>query len=150
MKLLLTVVCAWIALFWLWLLWVGQWNPSQWAAAAVAATVASAAVGVVVHLGGTGVRFRPAWLAPAGPVLVGVVVDFAILTRELGRALVRRRLPQGVFRAVPLDEDGHERADVIAILATYSPNAYVVDVDRERGLALVHDLVPRRSSESPL
>ena len=37
----------------------------------------------------------------------------------------------------------------IALLATYSPNAYVVEIERERSLVLLHDLLPRRSSEEP-
>jgi hypothetical protein len=34
-------------------------------------------------------------------------------------------------------------------MATYSPNAYVVDYDLERGTVLLHDLVPNEQSEAP-
>jgi hypothetical protein len=39
---------------------------------------------------------------------------------------------------------------VAAVVATYSPNAYVVDVDLDRNVALMHDLVRNRASEEPL
>lgn len=146
----------WVALFWLWLLWVGEWNAIEWEAAAVAGLVAAVAAVVVHRLGVLGFRVRAGWLAPVPGVLWQVVVDFGILVRVLALTLARRRPPRGVFRALPYDADraGGGLADgrraVDSLLATYSPNAYVVDVDPERGLALVHDLVPRRSSEAPL
>ena len=34
--------------------------------------------------------------------------------------------------------------------AQFSPNAYVVEIDPERELVLVHDLVPNRPSEEPV
>ena len=37
----------------------------------------------------------------------------------------------------------------LTVVAGYSPNAYVVDVDRETREVLLHDLVPRRESERP-
>ena len=44
---------------------------------------------------------------------------------------------------------GRARRAWLAFLTGYSPNAYLVDVDAETGIALLHDLVPRRSSEEP-
>jgi hypothetical protein len=35
------------------------------------------------------------------------------------------------------------------LLAGYSPNAYVVDIDPDEDVVLVHDLVPWRRSEEP-
>jgi hypothetical protein len=35
------------------------------------------------------------------------------------------------------------------LVAGYSPNAYVVDVDVDEGTVLLHDLVPWRRSEEP-
>ncbi|MGZ4351967.1 MAG: hypothetical protein ACXVZ4_00355 [Gaiellaceae bacterium] len=154
---LVPVLLAWWALlFWLWLLLVGEWNSIEWTAAAVAGLVAAVAAGVVHRLGLLRFRFRAGWLAPVPRVLWQVVVDFGILVHVLVRTLARRQAPRGVFRAVPFDagpaggELAAGRRAVVALLATYSPNCYVVDVDSEQKLALVHDLVPRRSSESPL
>ena len=44
---------------------------------------------------------------------------------------------------------GQARRAWLALLAGYSPNAYLVDVYPDTGTALLHDLVPRRSSEEP-
>jgi hypothetical protein len=35
------------------------------------------------------------------------------------------------------------------LIAGWSPNAYVVDIDEESGTVLLHDLVPNRASEEP-
>jgi hypothetical protein len=36
-----------------------------------------------------------------------------------------------------------------ALAASYSPNAYVIDIEPETHRVLLHDLVPRRESERP-
>ena len=66
-----------------------------------------------------------------------VVREFGIVTWFL----VRRPAHTGEFRRLPL-----EGGSVFVPLATgYSPNSYVLDVDKEHGEALVHVLhrVPR-------
>lgn len=155
-RLLLLLPAWWFALFWIWLLFVGEWNALEWMAAAAAGLVAAVAAVVVHELGVLGFRLRPRLFAPVPSVLWAVVVDFGLLVRVLARALLRRQVPRGVFRARPFDAgpvDGPlaaGRRGVLGALATYSPNAYLIDIDPERGEALVHDLVPRRSSEKPL
>jgi hypothetical protein len=37
----------------------------------------------------------------------------------------------------------------VILLASYSPNAYVVDVDHRENRVLLHDLVTNRKSEAP-
>jgi hypothetical protein len=75
-----------------------------------------------------------------------VVVDFGILAWALLASLGRRRIVRGqiVERKLP-----RERTWTV-LLATLSPNAYVVDLDLRRSRVLLHDLVPYRKSESPL
>jgi hypothetical protein len=36
------------------------------------------------------------------------------------------------------------------LVANFSPNAYVIDIDRQQNLVLLHDLVPFRKSEEPV
>jgi hypothetical protein len=145
----------WFLCFWLWLVYVGEWNRYAWVSGAVAASIGATAALVVHHLGL--LRFRPAarpflgaWRVP-----VQVVVDFGILVAALWRVLVLRREVRGVFRAKRVVAGGDDPAASFrrawkVVAATYSPNAYVVDVDPERDTVLLHDLVSHEPSERPL
>lgn len=132
-------VLSWLALFWLWMLLAGEWNRQQWIAAAAAATIASLLVG----------RVRLAWVAGAWRVPVAIVVDFAVLVWALLRSAVHREVVRGEFVRRPWRSDDEGLRALAGLLATYSPNAYVVELDRHRRVVLVHDLVPFRKSEEP-
>jgi hypothetical protein len=146
----------WLALAWGWLLLVGEWNGTEWIAAAIAGLVAAIAAEIVHRQGLLPFRFSAGSFGGIASVPKLVVVDFWLLTLALLRAAARRRRPRGLFRArrfdagAPDDDGDRARRAVAGLLATYSPNAYVVEVDAERQLALVHDLVPYRDSERPL
>jgi hypothetical protein len=147
-------IAWWTVLFWLWLLLAGEWNRYEWIGGACAATVAAAVSELARHETGECFRVPLAWLPKAGSVPVMVLVDFAILTYALARSLARRRVVRGEFRAneIPVGIRGPSRTGLrawIALTATFSPNAYVVDLDEEHGTALVHDLIPFRASERP-
>jgi hypothetical protein len=79
-----------------------------------------------------------------------IVVDFWIVTAALARSVLTRQVVCGEFRAhsFPAREGTGVRAWA-AWAAQFSPNAYVVEIDAERELVLVHDLVPNRASEEP-
>ena len=120
------------------------------AAAAVAATAAL----VVRDLGLLAFRPRPGRFAGLRRVPLQVFGDFGILVAALGRTLAGRPV-RGVFlaKALPAHGPGSEAAFARAtaeVAATYSPNAYVVDVDLDRNVALMHDLVRNSASEEPL
>jgi hypothetical protein len=135
----------WVALLWLWLLVAGDWNRIELAAAASAATAGALLAASAQRLAGATVRPSPAPLRAAWSVPKAILVDLAILLRELVR-----RDGQGTFVVRRVDlADPPERAWTV-LVAGYSPNAYVIDIDEDRGEALLHDLVPRRSSESPI
>jgi multisubunit Na+/H+ antiporter MnhE subunit len=152
---LVRLLVWWAALFGAWLLFVGEWNLIEVVAGAIAALVAAGLALVVHELGLLPFRVTRAAFAGAASIPRVVVVDFWILTAALVRTVVRRKRVQGVFRAHPFDAGatGDDRAAarraIAAALATYSPNAYVVDIDVDRGLVLLHDLVPNSDSESP-
>jgi len=144
----------WIALFWLWMLLVGDWNRIEWTAGACAATVAAA---IAEHVrGALDLRFRisPRRLPSLATALGMVVVDFGILTWVLLRSVLQRRIHRGTFvtRDLETRREGPlgigDRAWTM-FAANFSPNAYVVDVDRDAGKVVLHDLVPYRKSEEP-
>ncbi len=135
----------WVALFWLWLLVAGDWNRVELVGAACAGAAGAILAVCGQQLVGATVRpasgaFRGAWSVP-----VAILVDAGILLR----CLVRRDV-EGTFVVRRVDLRGASERAWTVLVAGYSPNAYVVDVDPERGEALLHDLVPRRSSESPI
>jgi hypothetical protein len=148
-------VAWWLVLFWLWLLLAGEWNRVELVAAALAAAAAATlgeAARTLVH---GGARVSAPEPVAAARIPLALVVDFAILVRALALSVVRRQVVRGSFRTREIDAGGDDpagrgRRAWLEYAATVSPNAYVVGIDRERGLALVHDLIPRRASEEPL
>lgn len=137
---------GWLSLFWLWILLVGEWNRDQWIAAAIAATVGTAIAEAARRFAGVELRPPTSWMSRAWKLPATVVVDFAIVMW----ALPQRRRGVWVRRAIPGDVAFPARRAWLTIAATYSPNAYVVDIDASEGVVLVHDLVRRRDSESPV
>jgi hypothetical protein len=143
----------WLALFWLWLLLAGEWNRQEWVAAALAATIAATLAELARVRTGFGARIPPGALGDVPRVLWMVLVDFGIVAWALLASLVRRRIARGelVSRALERGSDAHgvgPRAWT-ALVASYSPNAYVIDIDPGSGRVVLHDLVPNRRSESP-
>src|SRR4051794_41148376 len=136
--------CWWAAFWWTWMLLVGEWNRIEWIAGACAATVGATLAETVHALAGVRLGLPLERLRHVPSALAMVFVDFAILTVALVRGGVRGR-----FVARDIDPgDAPHRAWTV-LIAGFSPNAYVVDVDEERGVVLLHDLVPRRGSERP-
>lgn len=147
------LVC-WCVLWPLWLVFVGAWDLSDGVAGVAAAAVAATAALVVRDLGLLAFRPRRGRFAGFRRVPLQVFGDFGILVAALGRTLAGRPV-RGVFlaKALPANAPGPEAAFARAtaeVAATYSPNAYVVDVDLDRNVALMHDLVRNSASEEPL
>jgi hypothetical protein len=145
----------WLAFFWLWLALAGEWNRVEVVAASIAAAAAATAGEVArTRLRGRA-RVSAADLAGAVRIPGAVVVDFGILVRALAQSAVRRKVVRGSFVAREVDPGADDPLGTghrawLEYAATISPNAYVVAIDRKSGLALVHDLVRRRSSEQPV
>jgi hypothetical protein len=145
---------AFVALWWLWILLVGEWNHDEWIAATGAAIVAASIGELARARAGVNARVPARWLVRGWSAFLAVFSDFGIVMWALLRSARRREIVRGTFRAHEIDAGGSDPEGVgirtwRALLADYSPNAYVVEIDRERGLVLLHDLIPRRSSEQP-
>jgi hypothetical protein len=135
----LTWLAGWIAFFWLWQLLTGEWNHQEWVAGASAATVAATLGELARTLGDTRVRVPWRAVAASGNALPRVFVDFGIIMW----ALARRRGGRVHTRRTDVRDSGAW----INYAAQFSPNAYVIDIDDEH--VTLHDLVPKRKSESP-
>ena len=154
MKHVLPWLAWWLALFGLWFLLVGQWNREQIVAAAIAATIAASTAEFARTRTGFAAPFPIRVLAHVPQALGMVVVDFGILSWALLAGTVRRRAVRGelVSREHPrgswVAQGAGARAWTV-LVASFSPNAYVIDVDPATRVVLLHDLVPHRSSERP-
>ncbi|WP_306187304.1 MULTISPECIES: hypothetical protein [unclassified Streptomyces] len=153
----LTGLAAWCLLYPLWFLFSGQADVATALWGAVAAGVAAAARQITVALGLS--ARRPRWRAVTALPSAArqTVVDFGIVVGVLVQSMVRgRRGPVGRFVRKETGLTGTPTSDVaataamLAVIATYSPNAYVIDIDPRDGRALLHDLRPVRASEEPL
>jgi hypothetical protein len=145
---------SWIALFWLWMLLAGDWNRIEWIAGICIATVGSTLAELLRTAAGVQPRVPLGLLRSIPKVALVVLVDFGIVVWALIASLTRREVVRGEFRAHGFDPgdagpDGVAHRAWTVLLAGYSPNAYVVDVDTERRQVLLHDLVPFRQSEEP-
>lgn len=112
--------------------------------AAFAATVAQ----FVLERAGPRVGLRRSWLRFAWRPLLSVVPDLARLTRVLVLTLTGRRTRRGRFLAVQFDAGGARspydtgRRVLAKTAGSFSPNTYVVGIDADRDLILVHQLEP--------
>jgi hypothetical protein len=144
-----------LACFWLWMLLVGDWNRIELIAGACAASVAATLAETIRASARVDLRLAPDVFRSSALVLPMVFVDFGIVTVALARALVTRGGVSGKYVTRPFDPGakttsrGSARRAWTVLLAGYSPNAYVVDIDVENQTVLIHDLVPHRSSEKP-
>lgn len=143
----------WLALYALWWLCVGSW--SGWSAVWGAVLAAVATVAAVLTHRTVPPQQRPrGWVRDLPKVAGQTVVDLGIITAVLARSVrAGDRSAQGRLVRRSTDATGASagvRRAWLAVAATYSPNAYVVNLDEETGEALLHDLRVHRPSEEPV
>jgi hypothetical protein len=137
------------------MLLVGEWGRTVGVAGAVVALVAAALAERARRAAGVHPRVGLAPLRHGLTVPLVVLADFAIVMYALAASLWRRRVVRGRFMAHEFaagpktTPDGAAHRAWTVLVAGYSPNAYVVDIDPEENVVLVHDLVPWRRSEEP-
>jgi len=145
----------WFALFWLWLLLTGDWNRIDLIGAACGAAGAATIVELLRAAARQQLpvpldRFRTA--ASLVPI---VFADFGIVMWALLGSLARRRVVRGAFVTRNFDAGpkttprGQAHRAWTILLAGFSANAYVIDIDADRDTVLLHDLVTWRRSEEP-
>lgn len=145
----------WLALFWLWFLLAGEWNREEVVAAAIAATIAATLAEFARVRTGFAARLSLRDAAVLPKALGMVFVDFGILVWALLVSAARRRVIRGelvsreVERGSVLTRGVGPRAWAV-LVSTYSPNAYIVDLDPETRRVVFHDLVRNRASEEPV
>jgi hypothetical protein len=151
MRTLRFVVLCWLALGGWWVLLVGTNAGLELIAGACAGVL-----GTAVALGVRGqrllrFRFEPRWLAKTLRAPLKVPRELAVVTWALIVHLTRVRPVRSAYRAFPwpagrADAVSAGRRAVATLTDALSPNTLPVDMDCERGIALRHELDPRRAS----
>ncbi len=143
----------WPPLFALWLLFAGEWTWQVALCGAGLSLVAAISGGAVAARGLPGTRVRWRWCRELASAAAAVVADFGIVTAVLAGALARRRRHAGTFRedhsAAGPGRLAAGRRAWVELVATWSPNCYVIDISPQSGRRLIHDLRPHRPSEQP-
>lgn len=148
-------ICWWVGCFWLWSLHVGEWDRIDAVAGAAVAVVAATLAERARRAAHIHPRVSVGVFRKSAMVPVTVLADFAIVTYALAISLARRRVVRGRYLARDFaagpktTPEGAALRAWTVLLAGYSANAYVVDIDPEENVVLVHDLVPWRRSEEP-
>jgi hypothetical protein len=142
-------LCWFAGLLVLWLLLVGTTQDVERIAGLAAAAIGATAVEVVRSQGLLRYRVEAHWVSRGVRQLLRVVPDFFRLLAVLPRR------PRGAFRTVPFPAGGERDVDRgrrawATFAASLAPTRLVVDLDPDRGEALVHDLLPRAGPEELL
>jgi hypothetical protein len=137
------------------MLHVGEWNRVDGVAGAATAVVAA----TLAERGRRAAQVHPRLalerFGRSATMPLIVFADFGVVTYALATSLVRRRVVRGRYLARDFaagpktTPEGAARRAWTVLIAGYSPNAYVVDIDPEENVVLLHDLVPWRRSEEP-
>jgi hypothetical protein len=144
-----------VSFFWLWMFLAADWNRIEWIAGACVAAVAATIAEPLRRAAGVRLLVPRVVLRASALVFPMVFVDFGILVWVLARSLAARQVIRGRYLSRPFESGPKTTPAGVAhrawtvLLAGYSPNAYVVDIDPDRGVVLLHDLVPYRRSEEP-
>jgi|SRR5215211_1599414 len=148
----------WVLLMVLWLALTDTKNTQDVLAGVVAAALGATVAGLVTRRGSPKPVAKSLALLELGPrrllrPLWRLVVDTGILTAALGRRLAGRQV-RGSFRGVRFRPDAPRRSAAGRLLTevwgSLTPNRYVVGIDEEEGLLMVHELVPADEPADPL
>jgi multisubunit Na+/H+ antiporter MnhE subunit len=143
---------SWIALVVLWLMLAGTFSAEELVAAVIAATLGLGFGIVLVRREVLQATIRLAWLRSLFPLPGRLLRDTWMVFFALTRHLVGRQSLNGSFHELPFEAndsgalDVGRRALATAVLS-FTPNTFVIGIDRERGRMVVHQLVPRPISE---
>jgi multisubunit Na+/H+ antiporter MnhE subunit len=136
----------WVLLMSLWVIVDDSIALDELLAGAGAAALAAFLAELVTHQAATRFRMRAEWVVPALSLPGEVVRDTVIVFAALWRRVVRGEQPSSGFREIPArfggtsDEDVTRRVLLIGGRSV-APNTFVLGIDPERNVMVVHQLV---------
>lgn len=147
----LFVLLWWLALFGWWVVLVGTNAGLELVAGACAALLGALLALGARRQGLLRYRFEGRWLAKALKIPWKVVQEIAVVFWALALNLAGLRRLSSRYRAFDFPAGGDDptsrgRRAVATELDALSPNTLPVDIDPDTGLALRHELDPRRTS----
>jgi len=143
----------WAALYCLWLLLVFTLDLAELITGAVCAAIVTVALAAVQREEHVHFRIRASWLLPLLRLPWRTVADSAIVFAALARRLAGGPVPRGSLRAVRFEAGGERdarassRRALAGWLGSFAPNGFVVGIDLDEDVMLVHELV--RSGSPP-
>ena len=136
----------WVLMMSFWVAIDDSLQPDELLAGAGAAALAALAAEAVTHQAAVRLRVRPRWLLAAVRLPWEVARDTGLVYGALVRLLLRRQPPDGEFAELPVRYgDDTPRGETRRLLLTWegslAPNVFVLGMDAERGVMVVHRLV---------
>jgi multisubunit Na+/H+ antiporter MnhE subunit len=136
----------WVLLMSLWVAVDDSLQFDELLAGAGAAALAAVAAEVASHQAATRFKVRPGWLVQALRLPGQVAQDTVTVFAALAWTLVTRQPPKGAFRELPASYGDHTplgvtRRVLLTGAESLAPNKFVLGMDAERDVMVVHQLV---------
>lgn len=144
-----TWLAWWVLLMSLWVAIDDSLLFDELLAGAGASALAAAAAEIASHQAATRLAIKAAWLARAFRLPGEVAHDTYIVFAALAKAAVTRKLPTGAFRELPVrygDDTplGVTRRVLLTGAQSLAPNKFVLGMDQDRDVMVIHELVVKR------
>lgn len=136
----------WVLMMSFWVMIDDSVNTDELLAGAGAAALAALLAELITYQAATRFRMRIEWLVPALSLPGQVVRDTVTVYAALWRRLVRGEQPPSAFLEVPVrfgddTPEGVTRRTLLVGGTSVAPNTFVLGIDRDRGVMVVHRLV---------
>ena len=144
-----TWLAWWVLLMSLWVAVDDSLQSDELLAGAGAAALAALAAEIASHQAATRLQIRAGWLARAFRLPGEVAHDTYTVFAALARTLATRQSPRGGFRELPVrygDDTplGVTRRVLLTGAYSLAPNKFVLGMDEQRDVMVVHELVTDR------
>jgi multisubunit Na+/H+ antiporter MnhE subunit len=139
----------WVLLMGLWVAVDDSIGLAELGAGAAVAALAALLTEAALHQAGARVAVRLRWLAAAYRLPGQVLGDTVLVFRVLWRRLAHGEQPPSGFRELPVrygDESdaGVTRRVLLVGASSLAPNTFVLGLDEDRDVMVVHQLVPNQ------
>jgi multisubunit Na+/H+ antiporter MnhE subunit len=136
----------WVLLMSFWVILDDSLNSDELLAGAGAAAIGAFLAELAAYQAASQVRLRIEWLVPALRLPWLLLRDTGVVFLALLRLLTKGEMPSSRFREEPVnfgpdDAEGKTRRSLLIGGLSVAPNRFVLGLDRESGVMVVHELV---------